>query len=221
MSTVRHLGRSLWRRWYVALPMAVLTVAVTAALARAIPTEHEARSMVSLLAARNVPRGAAGRPDGENSFLSPGPALGDTADLLVRRLDSPAAAARLRADGVTESYEAGKAANIPGPFLTLTVTGTNPAKVAAGLRILLGYTARQLTAIQQQAGVSPAAMIRSFVVIAPTRPAAQPARKLPAVLGIAVVGLLVAMLSALLAEAVAAARRAMAVAGPQALADGR
>ncbi|MBS2965908.1 hypothetical protein KGA66_22875 [Actinocrinis puniceicyclus] len=208
MTTVRRLGRSLRQRWYVALPLAALTLAATAAVAHTIPTEYRARAMVGLLAAHSGVQGRSGRPQYGNPFLAFGAALTDTADLLTRRLDSPTAASRLRAEGATDSYAASLAADAPGPFITLTVTGVNRAQVAASLHTLLGYTAQQLTAIQARAGVSPASMIRSFVIIAPTRPATQPARKVPAVLGVAIAGLVASVLSALLAESIAAARRA-------------
>lgn len=219
MTTVRHLGRSLRRRWYVALPLAALTGAATAAAALTIPTQYQARAMVSLLTAQSGVQGRTGRPQYVNPFLAFDAALTDTADLLTRRLDSPTAATRLRAEGATDNYAAGLAANAPGPFITLTVTGVQPKHVAASLHTLLGYTAQQLTTIQARAGVSPASMIRSFVIIAPTRPTAQPARKVPTVLGIAIAGLVASALSALLTENIAAARRATAMAEPGTLAQ--
>lgn len=205
--TVREVWRRLSRWWYIALPLAGISVAVTATTARAIPTEYQARSMISLLAASSGGRGNTGRTQHENPFLAFDPSITDTADLLTRRLDSPTAAAHLQGMGLSGSYAAALATNAPGPFLTLSVTGTNPGRVTASLQALLDYTAQQLAVIQTQASVPSASMIRTFVVIAPTEPTAQPTRKLLPVAGVAIAGLMLAVLSAFLAESVAMWRR--------------
>ena len=221
---MREVWRKLRRRRYAVLPLVGLTIAVTVAVGRAIPTVYQARSTISLLAAQSGARNSTGQTPHQNPFLAFDSSITDTADLLTRRLESPAAAAHLQAMGVTGSYAAALAANAPGPFITLSVTGTNPGQVTTWLHSLLDYAAQQLAVIQTQAAVPPALMIRSFVIIAPAQPAAQPTRKLVPVLEVALAGLALSVLLVLLAESIAGirrARRVTATANPETISQAR
>jgi capsular polysaccharide biosynthesis protein len=197
----------LRRRWYVALVLLVIAVAATAGVDKAVPSKYQSTSTISLLASRKATDGSATVPGTKNPFLSYDTSLDAMADFLVRRLESPADGLLLQGQGVTEVYSAALAAAAVGPFITLTVTGTSPQHVSDSMNTLLDFTRQQLSDIQTQAVVDPAAMIGSIVIVAPGPPTPQHKTKTQAVLGTAIAGLVMVFLGAFLAEGLAVSRR--------------
>src|SRR4051794_34999144 len=118
----------LVRRWFVVLPLLLLTVAGTILAAVEIPTSYTSAGTISLLQSKK----ASAAPGVDNNpFLGFGTTLNVTADLLSRVLASDEAATQLRQEGFTaQEYRATLADNALGPFVTLTVTDPSPAKVS-------------------------------------------------------------------------------------------
>jgi uncharacterized protein YcgI (DUF1989 family) len=87
-----------------------------------------------------------------------------------------------------------------GPFLTLTVTGSDPAQVRKSIAVLNTYAADQLKAMQSEQKAPAGSQISSTVIIPPQAPQAQLKQKLQSVALIALGGLTVAFLSAFVAE---------------------
>lgn len=199
--------RVIRTRWYVMVPLLLLTIALTVGVDRSIPTKYQATSELSLLASQSATAGTDKVPGTGNAFLSFDTSLNDTADFLVRRLGSNDAATDLKNLGVTETYAVALAANAQGPFMTLTVTGTNPEHVLTSMNTLTTYTARQLEAVQAQAGVRPVDMIRSMVIVPPGPPTPQTKTKVQDVLGVAIGGLVLSFLSTFVVENIQASRR--------------
>ncbi len=199
--------RVIRTRWYVMVPLLLLTVALTIGVDLSIPTKYQATSETSLLASQSATAGTDKVPGTGNAFLSFDTSLNDTADFLVRRLGSNDAANDLKNLGVTETYAVALAANAQGPFMTLTVTGTNPEHVLTSMNTLTSYTAQQLEAVQAQAGVKPVDMIRSMVIVPPGPPTAQTKTKVQDVLGVAIGGLVMSFLSTFVVENILASRR--------------
>jgi len=197
----------LRRRWYVALVLLVVAIAATAGMDKAIPGKYQATSTFSLLASHQAIQGTGSAPGTKNPFLSYDTSLNATADFLVRRLDSPDDGLKLQGDGVTEAYSAALAAAAVGPFITLTVTGTDPQHVTASMKTLLAFSQQELEDVQTQSGVAPAAMIGSIVVVAPGPPTPQHKTKTQAVLGTAIGGLVLVFLGTFLADSLADSRR--------------
>jgi hypothetical protein len=197
----------LRRRWYVALTLLVVAGVLLVGVNKSVAKKYQATSTISLLASRQATEGTASQPGTHNPFLNYDSSLNATADFLVRRLDSPADGLILQGDGVTEAYSAALAAAAVGPFITLTVTGANPAHVSASMNTLLTFTRKQLTDIQTQAGVPPAAMINSIVVVAPGPPAPQSKSRTQALLGVGVGGSVLVFLGTFTADNLLNARR--------------
>ncbi|HEV3170525.1 MAG TPA: hypothetical protein VGZ32_09305 [Actinocrinis sp.] len=197
----------LRRRWYVALALLLVAGVLLAGVDKSVAKKYQATSTISLLASRQATEGTAADPGTRNPFLSYDPSLNATADFLVRRLDSPDDGLQLQGAGVTEAYSAALAASAVGPFITLTVTGANPAHVSASMNTLMTFTSKQLSTIQTQAGVPPAAMINSIVVVAPGPPSPQSKSKTQALLGVGIGGLVLVFLGTLMADNLLNGRR--------------
>ncbi|MGE7432959.1 MULTISPECIES: YveK family protein [Kitasatospora] len=194
---MREVLRVIRKRWYVTLPIVLITVALSAVANSVLPTTYQSQCSISLL---NSPDVAAEAPNNGNPFLSFSQALTVTADFLGRRLSSDESAKDLKARGLTGEYGVKLADNAMGPFLTLTVTGSDPAQVKKSTVVLNTYAADQLKAIQTEQKAPAGAQITSTVIIPPQEPQAQLKQKLQSVALIGLAGLAVAFLSAFVAE---------------------
>jgi capsular polysaccharide biosynthesis protein len=199
--------RIIRARWYVMVPLLLVTIVLTMGVDRSIATKYQSASEMSLLASQSATTGTSALPGTGNAFLNFNSSLNDTADFLVRRLGSNDAANDLQQLGVTETYVVALAAAAQGPFITLTVTGPNPEHVLTSLNTLTQYTVQQLEKLQEQAGVKPVDMIRSMVIVPPGPPAAQNKTKTQDVLGVGIGGLVIAFLATFVVESVTATRR--------------
>jgi hypothetical protein len=200
-------ARVLRGRWYVFVPLLVLTLVSVFGVDRAVPTKYQATSTFSLLASHQTVQGTAAAPGTDNAFMSFDTSLNDMADFLTRRVDAPDSAQQLLQLGVTEAYSAQLAANAEGPFITLTVTGTDPAHVTASINTLQAFSERELAEIQTQASVAPSAMITSMVIVPPGPPTKQLKSKLQGMIGVGIVGVVVAFLATFTADGLARSRR--------------
>jgi hypothetical protein len=199
--------RIIRARWYVMVPLLVVTILLTVGLDRSIPTKYQTTSSVSLLASQSATQGTANLPGTKNPFLNYSSSLNDTADFLVRRLGSTDAANDLGQRGVTESYAVVLAAGAQGPFITLTVTGTNPKHVLSSMNTLTQYTVEQLEAVQVQASVRPEDMIRSMQIVPPGPPTKQTKTKTQDVLLAGFGGLVISFLATFMVESILTSRR--------------
>jgi hypothetical protein len=218
LSEVARVVRS---RWYVILPLLVLTLVATLGVDRAVPTKYQATSTFSLLASQQAVQGTTAAPGNDNAFLSFDGSLNDMADFLTRRVDAPDSAKQLQQLGVTEAYSADLAANAEGPFITLTVTGTDPAHVSTSINTLFKFSQQELADIQTQASVAPSAMIGSIQIVAPGPPTKQLKSKYQGVIGVAVVGLVLSFLATFASDSLIAARARRRRGGPRRTRPGR
>ncbi|WP_280695762.1 chain length determinant protein [Kitasatospora sp. GP82] len=194
---MREVLRVIRKRWYVTLPIVLITIALSAVANTVLPTTYQSQCSISLL---NSPDVAAQAPNNGNPFLTFSQALTVTADFLGRRLSSDESAKELKARGLTGEYGVKLADNAMGPFLTLTVTGPNPAQVEKSIAVLNTYAADQLKAIQAEQKAPAGSQIASTVIVPPQAPQAQTKTKLQSVALIALGGLAVAFLSGFVAE---------------------
>ncbi|HET9168057.1 MAG TPA: hypothetical protein VFN97_01440 [Actinospica sp.] len=216
-----EMGRVIRRRWYLLLPLLIAAAAGTFAVGRAIPRQYQTTGMVSLLASQQSIKGTSTVPGTGNPFLSFDSSLNDTADFLVRRLDSNDAAQQLASRGVAD-YTAVLAAS-QGPFIQLTAQGPTPDAATGAMRTLIGYTTAQLRSLQQQQGVPGPAMITATVIVPGSPPSAQNKRRTQDALGAGAGGLALALLVTFGADSMLARRRrrpaahagAVAVAEPE------
>ena len=186
--------RLIAKRWYVAVPSIIVGAALPAAAYTGIPTKFQSESTISLL---NSSAASDVAPHLGNPFLSFDSSLTPTADFLARRLSTSQAAQELLALGVTEQTSAKLADNASGPFVTLTMTGTDKAHTMQSMQIFDKYAADQLQQMQTTGvGNLPTdSLIRSVVIVAPQDPAPQMKSKYEAVAGAGAAGMILAFLA--------------------------
>jgi hypothetical protein len=206
--------RVMLRRWYVAIPALIVAVALPAAAWSAIATKYLTTSTISLL---NSPAASSANLRTGNPFLAFDSSLTPMADFLARRLSSDQSGADLLARGVIDPAAAGLAPNASGPFLTLTVTGKDPAKVLTELKTFDQYAIDQLAVIQTSSTptpLPPSSLIRAVVVVPPQQPTTSKKTKYEDVAGAGVVSMAILFLSVFGSEALALRRARNRTAGP-------
>lgn len=192
------------RRWYFLVPLTLLSVLAGGYLYRAVPVSYESHSSVTLLdssATAELP------PTFGNPLSNAGGSLVVTADVLIRTLQSGDSAEELRSRGVTDAYTVAFASDADGPLLTLSVTGTDRAKVFRETTTLTEFAGEQLSALQSAAKVPAGYAVQSTPVVLPQTPVAQSKSRYQAVAAVVIAGLVSAFLLAILAEGVAVVRR--------------
>lgn len=157
-----EIWRVMRRRWYVLLPGLLITAALTAAVYLLVPVEYRSQSTVTLLNSKKATVAFDGNP-----FLSTQASLTGMADGLARNLNSDDAKADLKSLGVTGVHEAKIADNALGPYMWLSVVGTDRAAVLKSDEILTKYAEKRLLEFQTQQSVTPDAMIRMATIVPP------------------------------------------------------
>ncbi|MEV5972701.1 chain length determinant protein [Streptomyces sp. NPDC051921] len=190
-----EIFRVMCRRWYVLVPGLLLTAGLTVGAWLLVPVSYESQSTVAMLNSR---KGA--EADG-NPFLSMEPSLTGMADSLARNVNSDASAAELKAQGLTEKYEAKIADNAQGPLLWLTVTGEDRDAVLQGNKTLMAFTAQRLEDLQADQKVSPDSMIRITTIVPPQDPEPQLKSKVQYLVMAAGLGIVLSLVATFFAEA--------------------
>ncbi|KOU29331.1 hypothetical protein ADK51_10235, partial [Streptomyces sp. WM6368] len=101
----------LRRRWYVMVPLTLISLLAGAHLYRSVPVAYQSESSVALLDSTAVAELA---PAFGNPIANAGGSLVVTADVLIRTLSGTDAARDLQGIGVTDPYTVGFAANTSG-----------------------------------------------------------------------------------------------------------
>ncbi|MGW2269573.1 chain length determinant protein [Streptomyces yangpuensis] len=191
-----EIGRVMRRRWYVLLPGLLLTAALTIAVHLLIPVEYQSQSTVTLLNSSKATEAFDGNP-----FLSTQASLTGMADGLARNLNSDGAKADLKALGVTGTHEVKIADNAQGPFMWLTVTGTDPAAVLKSDELLASYADKRLKEFQTQQSVAPEAMIRMATIVPPQKPEAQTKTRIQYIVMVGALGFVLSLVATFFVEA--------------------
>lgn len=194
----------LARRWYVMVPVTLLSLLAALHLYRSVPVAYQSQSSVALLdsrAAAQLP------PAFGNPISNAGGSLVVTADVLIRTLSGADAARDLHSLGVTDPYTVGFAANTSGPLLTLTVTGADRAKVLEETNTFTAFAGEQLNALQTAAKVQPAYMVQTAPVVLPQTPVPQLKSRYQQVLAVLILGVCGGFVLSFVTDAVLAVRR--------------
>ncbi|MFE9257680.1 O-antigen ligase family protein [Streptomyces sp. NPDC006879] len=202
--SIGEIGAVLRRRWYVMVPITLLSLLAGMHLYRSVPVAYQSESSVALLDSMAVAELA---PTFGNPISNAGGSLVVTADVLIRTLSGTDAAQDLRGLGVTDPYTVGFAANASGPLLTLTVTGTDRAKVLSETSKLTVFAGEQLKALQAAAEVEPAYFVQTAPVVLPQTPKPQLKARYQQVLGVVILGTTTGFTLSFVTESLANARR--------------
>lgn len=216
--TIGEIGAVLRRRWYVMMPLTVLSLLAGLHLYRSVPVAYQSQSSVALLDSTAVAELA---PAFGNPISNAGGSLVVTADVLIRTLSGTDAARDLQGLGVTDPYTVGFAANTSGPMLTLTVTGFDRSKVLEETSTLTAFAGEQLNALQAAAEVQPAYFVQTAPVVLPQTPVPQLKSRYQQVLGVVILGTTAGFALSFVAESLPAARRRRRGGAPDAAAPRR
>ncbi len=191
-----EIWRVMRRRWYVLLPGLLITAALVAGVHLVVPVTYRSQSTVTLLNSQKATVAYDGNP-----FLSTQTSLTGMADGLARNLNSDASLADLKKLGVTGTPEAKIADNALGPFMWLTVTGSDPDRVLESDRKLTTYAEKRLAEFQAKQNVAPDAMIRMATIVPPQKPVAETKTRLQYLVMAGILGLVLSMVAAFYVEA--------------------
>ncbi|MFF0777208.1 O-antigen ligase family protein [Streptomyces sp. NPDC003720] len=194
----------LRRRWYFVVPLTLLSLVCGGYLYVTVPVSYQSQSSVTLLDSSAVSRLP---PTFGNPISNAGGSLIVTADVLIRTLESNDAAKELRSRGVTDPYTAGFAPTADSPLLTLSVTGTDRAKVLKETNTLTEFAGEQLKALQAAAKVPPAYFVQTAPVVLPQTPVAKSKNRYQDIAAVVILGVVSAFLLSILMEGVAVVRR--------------
>jgi len=194
----------LRRRWYFVVPLTLLSLVCGGYLYVSVPVSYQSQSSVTLLDSSAVSRLP---PTFGNPISNAGGSLIVTADVLIRTLESNDAAKELRGRGVTDPYTAGFAPTADSPLLTLSVTGTDRAKVLEETNTLTEFAGEQLKALQAAAKVPPAYFVQTAPVVLPQTPVAKSKNRYQDIAAVVILGVVSAFLLSILMEGVAVVRR--------------
>jgi hypothetical protein len=123
------------------------------------------------------------------------------ADSLARNLNSDAAIADLKSQGLTGTYVAMIADNAQGPLMWLTVTGTDQAAVLKSDKLLTDYAQQRLQQFQAQQSVADDAMIQMTTIVPPQNPVAQLKTKLEYLIMAGLMGVVISLVATFYVEA--------------------
>ena len=146
------LGR-LWRRWYIAVPGLILTIAVAIGAWVVVKPDYE-RTATQLL----LP-GTANIPTGGNPYLYLG-GLSQAADVLVTAMSS-----KIQLDSLAKGHP-GSVITVSrdpltsGPQILIKVTSRTDAESGEILNAAIASTAAQLSSLQDVAGITAGNRIR-------------------------------------------------------------
>ncbi|MFB6805582.1 O-antigen ligase family protein [Streptomyces sp. NPDC056387] len=202
--SIGEMAAVLRRRWYVMVPLTVIGLLAGLHLYRSVPVAYQSQSSVALLDSTAVAELA---PAFGNPISNAGGSLVVTADVLIRTLSGADAARDLQGLGVTDPYTVGFAANTSGPMLTLTVTGTDRAKVLKETSTLTTFAGEQLNALQSAAKVQPAYFVQTAPVVLPQTPVPQLKSRYQQVLGVVIAGVTAGFTLSFVTETLLVARR--------------
>lgn len=202
--SIGEIAAVLRRRWYVMVPLTVIGLLAGLHLYRSVPVAYQSQSSVALLDSTAVAELA---PAFGNPISNAGGSLVVTADVLIRTLSGADAARDLHGLGVSDPYTVGFAANTSGPMLTLTVTGTDRAKVLKETSTLTAFAGEQLNALQAAAKVQPAYFVQTAPVVLPQTPVPQLKSRYQQVLAVVIAGVTAGFTLSFVAETLLVARR--------------
>jgi uncharacterized protein involved in exopolysaccharide biosynthesis len=192
-----EMFRLLLRRWFIAVPLLLITLAGTAGIYKAWPTKYQSQVQLTLLSSRSV---ASAQGNAGNPYLDFTPAMDAVVDLLSRNLSSDQSATQLQALGVTYPYTAGIASNAQGPFLAIIVTGHSPAVIMQQLPIIVKFAQQRLAEIQRASSAPKTSLIQLVLIAPPNSPTKVLKTKIELVAAVFVIGLICSFLFTFVAD---------------------
>lgn len=160
----------LLRRWYVSVPVFVLSAVLAGGVFFAVPTQYESTGTIVLtpptdggIVATN-PKQATGPG---NPLLGFEGSLTITTQLLIQSLSSPTVQDQIAATGGVGTYQAGDGGT-GGPFVVVIADAPTKALAKRTVDLALKYAANELNTRQKTLDAPPSTFIGTQVVVDPT-----------------------------------------------------
>lgn len=202
---VGELIRLLRRRWKALVPMLVLTVVAVVGAWTMMHSQYQSQVQLAMM---NAPKVTSEPGNDGNPFLAFDATLGIDADFLARNITSGSSQQQLAKLGMTDSYTAEIATNALGPFMQVSVTGSSRQQVTQAMNVLIKFTEQRWTQLQRASSAPSDSLIGMSAIAPPSVPAPVQKRKIEAVAGVAIGGLVLSVLLPVLVDS--AARRRVA-----------
>ncbi|HEY1573245.1 MAG TPA: hypothetical protein VGG05_18025 [Pseudonocardiaceae bacterium] len=160
----------LLRRWYVSVPVFVLSVVLAGGVFLAVPTQYESTGTIVLTPPTDGgivaidPKQATGPG---NPLLGFEGSLTITTQLLIQSLSSPTVQDQIAATGGVDTYQAGDGGT-GGPFVVIIADAPTKVLAQRTVDLALKYAANELNARQRNLDAPPSTFIGTQVVVDPT-----------------------------------------------------
>ena len=162
--------RALARRWYVAVPVFLVAIAVAGLAMIGTPHKYEATGTVVLM----EPNPNAAQADHSlgpdaiaNPFLNFADSLTTDAQLLIQSLNSPTAEAAVQQQGGLTTFTAGDGA-LRGPYIVVTADASSPDAVTRTVTLAFDLATKELLQREQALGAPASQYIEVKSVVPPT-----------------------------------------------------
>lgn len=179
----------LLRRWYVSVPVLVVSLVLGGGVFLKTPTQYEATGTMVLTAptaGSNVAIDPSKATGPGNPLLDFEGSLTITTQLLIQSLSSPAVQQQIATEGGASTFQAGDG-ETGGPFVVIIADGKSPAQAELTVNLALKYAQNELDARQKNLNAPPSTFIGTQSVVSPTTATTKISGKLKTG-GIALVG---------------------------------
>ncbi|MGW5050963.1 hypothetical protein [Actinokineospora sp. NPDC004072] len=176
----------LLKRWYVALPVFVITVGAAGGVYLTTPMVYQSTGLLVLTSPSSGPTSIEDKETGQtNPLLAFDSSLAISASIVIQTINTPVVVKELGADKPEHTFEL-SGGNEGGPFISVvTESESEPGAQELAVQVLERVRA-ELTKRQQDLGAAPSTFIGVNEIVAPTEPEALTGGKLRAA-GVAMV----------------------------------
>jgi len=212
--------RSCFRRWYVLLPLLLITAWYSHQVYAAVKPVYYSQAVIGLAPPNfRVDQPAAGQPVPRNGLLDIGGAT-LLANMSALGLREPPVVDRVVAAGGLPNYTAKlfpvPAATAPIPLVMIEESASDPAAATKTLELVTNEMTATLETLQRQARVPADQMVETFVVSPPTEPIGGMPTRTRSTASIFVAGLGLSVLVTVLVDVLLVRRRKRIKVAPQA-----
>ena len=192
--------KTIMRRWYVSLPLAILTVVGVSFIPQIVKPSYRAQG-TALLAVPTFDIEALKQERQErlNPFLSFNPSLNISAEIISRIVNDDAVRSKVDSLGLDKEFEVFSQQNIPG--VTVISASDSPSVATRTVRYVLDQSISTMEQLQQNADVPKDQFIRMGTISYSKKAEEISARQNRARVGLGIFGLALAAGMALLLEA--------------------
>ncbi len=195
----------LLRRWYVAVPVLLLSLGSAATIYASVPVRYQSHGVIVFTSPVSGPSDSASADQGDtNPLLAFDPSLEVAASIIAQSLNTPVYLEELLGPGGEDSVEI---SNKGGPFIAINAESADAQRAQALVTTVLERVGAALKTRQSELHAPPSTFIVVNPVVAPTAPEPQIGGKIRAAGAALVLGLAASLGSAYTVESIREGRR--------------